>query len=223
VDIWCFERTGVGPLLDSYRVLVAHLDIDTVVLVDGGTDSLMRGDEAGLGTPHEDATSIVAVSELDIEQKLLVCLGFGVDRYHGVWHADFLEAVAFFAQHGGYLGLISLLEEMPAVLRYRAAVEAVCALMPGSESIVCLSILSALVGHYGDYHATARTQGSTLWINPLMPVYWGFTLDQVAARLLYRDEMRTTMTFEDVRRTIAIFRRNAELQQAIKPPMSIPA
>src|SRR5512139_3924757 len=58
--IYCFERTGVKPLLASYRTLVEQLSLDTVILVDGGTDSLMRGDEIGLGTPQEDISSIIA-------------------------------------------------------------------------------------------------------------------------------------------------------------------
>ncbi len=41
------------------------MHIDCVILVDGGTDSLMRGDEKQLGTPTEDMTSIAAVSMLD--------------------------------------------------------------------------------------------------------------------------------------------------------------
>jgi hypothetical protein len=46
VPVYCFERTGVRPLLEAYRALVAHLGVDTVILVDGGTDSLMRGSSA---------------------------------------------------------------------------------------------------------------------------------------------------------------------------------
>src|SRR5262245_31742228 len=44
VPIYCFERTGFKPLLEAYRALVSHTQADSVVLVDGGTDSLMRGD-----------------------------------------------------------------------------------------------------------------------------------------------------------------------------------
>jgi hypothetical protein len=87
VPIYCFEQTGVRPLLAAYRALVEQLGVDTVILVDGGTDSLMRGDEVGLGTPQEDIASIAAVDQLDVATKLLVCLGFGVDTFHGVCHA----------------------------------------------------------------------------------------------------------------------------------------
>src|SRR6266699_1533214 len=55
--IYCFDRTGVQPLLMAYQTLIDLLHVDTIILVDGGTDSLMRGDEAGLGTPEEDIAS----------------------------------------------------------------------------------------------------------------------------------------------------------------------
>jgi len=37
-----------------------------------------------LGTPEEDIASIAAVHQLQLDTKLLVCLGFGVDTFHGV-------------------------------------------------------------------------------------------------------------------------------------------
>lgn len=42
-----------------------RLEIDAVVLVDGGTDIMLRGDESALGTPVEDVTSMAAVAGLD--------------------------------------------------------------------------------------------------------------------------------------------------------------
>ena len=75
VDVYCFQGCGVKILLQGYRALVEHLSPDTIILVDGGTDSLMRGDEDGLGTPCEDISSILAVNELDLPRKYLSCLG----------------------------------------------------------------------------------------------------------------------------------------------------
>lgn len=180
--------------------------LDTILLVDGGTDRLMRGDESGLGTPHEDIASLTAVDELDAERKLLACIAFGVDYFHGVCRAHFLEAVAELTQRRAYLGMISLLEEMPEVNKYRQATEAVFAAMPNDISIVSSSVLSALAGNYGNHHATLRTRNSQLWINPLMPVYWCFQLTPVARRVLYREAMKGTETFTDVQRVIKEFR-----------------
>jgi len=219
VAIYCFERTGVRALLYAYRALVAHLGVDTVLLVDGGTDSLMRGDEHGLGTPQEDIASITAVHELDVERKLLVCLGFGIDHFHGVCQAHFLEATAELMRLGGYLGMVALVEEMPEVQHYRTATEAVFARMPHHISIVSSSILSALQGMYGDHHATDRTEGSELWINPLMTIYWCFRLAPVAQRILYREAMLHTQSYLDINYTIQEFRLRC---RTIRPPLAIP-
>jgi len=219
IPIYCFERTGVKPLLASYQALVKDLGVDTIILVDGGTDSLMRGDEAGLGTPHEDIASILSVNELPVERKMLACLGFGVDHFHGVCHAQFLEAVAELTSKHSYLGMFSLLDEMPEVQLYRKATQYVFNSMPQHISIVSSSIISALDGKYGNHHTTMRTQYSKLWINPLMPVYWCFQLPQVAERILYRDAMMNTETFSDSIDVINEFRSTLS---NIRPKETIP-
>lgn len=58
--VYAFPPLGVQTLRAAYRHLVERLDIDAVVLVDGGTDVLLRGDESDLGTPVEDITSLAA-------------------------------------------------------------------------------------------------------------------------------------------------------------------
>lgn len=205
VPVYCFDRTGAAPLRRAYEMLVGLLRPDAIVLVDGGTDSLMRGDEAGLGTPEEDAASICAVHALAVPMKLLVCVGFGVDAYHGVSHADVLEATADLATSRDYLGAWSLLPGTPEVEAYRGAVEFA---FRGSArpSIVNASILSAIDGRFGDHHATERTRGSELFINPLMSLCWAFRLDGVARRNLYLDRIRNTETHFDLRLAIEQFR-----------------
>jgi hypothetical protein len=217
-SIYCFHRTGCLPLLDAYRALATQLQLDTVVVVDGGTDGLMRGDEAGLGTPCEDISSIAAVDELDVERKILVCLGFGVDRYHGVCHAQFLEAVAELTKQGAFLGVFSLLEQMPEVQKYQAATKAVFTMMPQRLSMVNGSILAALEGHYGDSPQTEHANG-TLWINPLMTFYWAFDLKAVAKRILYLDDIKKTLSLWDTRHLIDTFRQSCE---NIRPWQDIP-
>jgi hypothetical protein len=219
VPVYCFERTGVKPLQASYQALVDHLSLDTIILVDGGTDSLMRGDEVGLGTPQEDISSIISVNQLPVERKMLVCLGFGVDSYHGVSHAHFLEAVAEITRNKGYLGMFSLVDQMPEVQMYKLATEFVFKSMPNDISIVSSSVISATDGHYGDYHATPRTRNSILWINPLMSVYWCFKLPVVAERILYREAMKNTDNYDDVNCVINEFRASC---RNIRPRQQIP-
>jgi hypothetical protein len=217
VPIYSFVKTGARPLAEGYQALVERLDLDTIILVDGGTDSLMRGDEPGLGTPEEDVASIAAVARLDVPTRLLVCLGFGVDTYHGVCHSHFLEAVADLTRTGHFLGAWSLTAEMPEVMLYAEATLAVLAAMPDAPSIVSTSILSAVAGQFGDYHATRRTHGSTLFINPLMTLYWCFRMEAVAARLLYPEALYTTDTPEEITMMIHQFRASLPELKDWKP------
>jgi hypothetical protein len=206
VPIYCFPKVGVLPLAEAYVTLADELEVDTVLLVDGGTDSLMRGDEAGLATPEEDIASLAAVHGLEGVRKLLACIGFGIDTFHGLCHVHFLEAVAQLTEAGAFLGAWSLTVDMPEVALYREAVLAAHRAMPDAPSVVSSSILSAVAGKFDDYHVTKRTHGSTLFINPLMILYWGFQLDAVAERLLYPDSLYLTSTSEEVGTVIRRFR-----------------
>src|SRR5436305_2969796 len=87
-EVFAFDKTGVRQLTAAYRRLAADRQFDAVVVVDGGSDSLLRGTETGLGTPAEDATTLLAADSLaDVPVRLLVAAGFGVDAFHGVAHA----------------------------------------------------------------------------------------------------------------------------------------
>src|SRR6266700_101685 len=205
--IYAIERTGAQPVLAAYEWLVSELRPDTLILVDGGTDALMRGDEAGLGTPQEDMVSLLAAHAMTgVERKYLLCVGFGIDAFHGVCHAHFLENVAALIESGGYLGAWSLTREMEEFSFYRDACDFVAKRMPRQPSIVNASVISAVQGWFGDRHATKRTEGSELFINPLMALYWAFRLEQVAQRNLYLDRIRDTTTYQELSRAIEAFR-----------------
>ncbi|MCA9619754.1 MAG: DUF1152 domain-containing protein, partial [Myxococcales bacterium] len=159
-----------------------------------GTDSLMRGDEAGLGTPHEDIATLLAIESLDLP-RYLVCLGFGIDAFHGVCHAHFLENTAELAQSDAYLGTFSVLRDQEEGRAYLELVDFATSEEPTHPSIVNTSIAASLQGHFGDHHATSRTRGSELFINPLMGIYWSYEASAVIDRILYKDLVRPTETF----------------------------
>lgn len=214
--VYAIDKVGVAPTRAAYAHLVESLDVDAVVLVDGGTDMLMRGDESGLGTPAEDMTSLAAVAGLDVPTKLLASLGFGIDAFHGVCHAQVLEAIADLTRDGGFFGSMSLLPSMPEVVRYREAVEYAHRKM--QPSIVNASILDAVAGHFGDHHSTERTKGSKLFINPLMSILWSFDLAAVARRSLYLRDLEGTQSIWDVQLVIEAFRHGVRT----KPRTTIP-
>jgi hypothetical protein len=205
IPVHAFDKVGVAPVREGYSHLVQALGLDGIVLVDGGTDILMRGDEAGLGTPAEDMTSLASVSALDVPVRMVACIGFGVDSYHGVCHSHWLENVAALATDGAFLDAVSLLKAMPEVQFYIDGVNAADAAMPRRTSIVNGSIVSAIEGHFGDHHRHSRTVDSKLFINPLMSLMWMFDLEGVARRNLYLDRLSHTESNWDVHLAIAAF------------------
>lgn len=213
VCVYAFPQCGVVPLEASYQYLVEELNLDAIVLVDGGTDSLMRGDESGLGTPSEDIASIVAVDRANVHTKILTCIGFGVDRFHGVCHAQFLEAVAALTSQGAFLGSFSVLSDTEEGKKYLKLVNYASGKTASRPSIVNTSIASSIEGRFGDFHATERTYGSKLWISPLMSIYWSFQLDAVVARNLYAKRLSNTESLYDVAAVIEEFRKEVEVRQ----------
>jgi hypothetical protein len=204
--VYAFPPLGVQTLREAYRHLVERLDIDAVVLVDGGTDILMHGDENALGTPVEDATSLVAVAGIDLPVKLVTCLGFGIDAYHGVNHVQVLENIAALDREGGYLGALSIPGASPEAVLYRDAVADAQAATPERPSIVNGQIAAAISGAFGDVQFTRRTRDSSLFVNPLMAIYFTVDLDKLAARLLYRDRIEPTYGRRQVIGRIEAFR-----------------
>jgi hypothetical protein len=91
--------------------------------------------------------------------------------------------------------------------------------MPAAPSIVSLSVVSAIEGDFGDVHRTTRTQGSTLFINPLMSMYWAFELSAVARRCLYLDAIGATETPFEGAAVIEAFRNSVRV---IRPRLDIP-
>ncbi|WP_433618346.1 DUF1152 domain-containing protein [Dactylosporangium sp. CA-139114] len=204
--VYAFPKVGVQGLRAAYRHLVDHLGIDAIVLVDGGTDILMRGDEAGLGTPVEDMTSLAAVAGIDLPVKLVSCLGFGIDAYHGVNHSQVLENLAALDRDGAYLGALSIPGASREAALYRDAVAAAQAATPLRPSIVNGQIAAATRGDFGDVQFTQRTRGSALFVNPLMAIYFTVALDALAARSLYLDRLENTYGMRQVATRIEQFR-----------------
>ncbi|MEU6202552.1 DUF1152 domain-containing protein [Micromonospora musae] len=215
--VYAIPPLGVQTLRAAYRHLVKQLDLDAVVLVDGGTDILLRGDESDLGTPVEDITSLAAVTELDVPVKLVTSLGFGIDAYDGVNHVEVLENLAALERDGGYLGALSIPGSSREAALYRDAVADAQAATPDRPSIVQGQIAAATGGAFGDVRFSRRTTGGDLFVNPLMAIYFTVDLDKLAARCLYLDRIENTVGRRQVITRIQAFRdelRHARIPRA---------
>ncbi|MEW6247505.1 MAG: DUF1152 domain-containing protein [Nitrospirota bacterium] len=196
VTIWSFHKTGAKPLLENYRVLIERLSIDGIVLIDGGVDSLVRGDESGMGTFVEDAISLFAVNELkQLAVRIHACLGLTIEP--DVAHTQVLENVAGLMETNAFLGGCALAPQMDAYRLYEEAVLYAQGKRYQDPSVINSCIISATRGYFGDHHLTEKTGGSRLHISPLMSWYWFFDLPAVARRNYFLAALRNTDTFLD--------------------------
>jgi len=216
--VYTFEKVGVAPLRAAYARLVQELALEAIVLVDGGTDILMRGDEEGLGTPQEDMASLGAVAGLEGVEGFVVSIGFGVDTYHGVCHAHVLENIAALERAGGYLGAFAVTSAMPEGRAYLSAVSHAQGMTPGRSSIVNGSIAAAIEGKFGDVRFTERTAGGELFINPLMGIYFAFELPALARQSLYLHLLEGTESIFDVDARIREFRHTVQPRLRVPIP-----
>jgi hypothetical protein len=195
----CNARRFTVPALRAfYRRLAREQNVDAAVIVDGGSDSLMRGDEEGLGDPIEDAVSVTALADLhEIRERLLVTVGLGCDRFNQVSDAASLRAIAELTAAGGFLGAVALHEGSPAFAFYRDALDHLDARQP-FRSVLSGAVISAGEGRFGRDEVPERLQKRVregeLFLWPLMAMLWGFDVRAVAARSLIAGWIREQTT-----------------------------
>lgn len=218
ITVWCFEKTGARPLIQNYQILVRHLGIDAIILVDGGVDSLMRGDEPEPGTIFEDSLSLLAVNELKkVPTRLVACLGLGIEAE--IDYRFVFENMASLAKDGAFRGSCSLSNDMASYRQFEDAVMQVFDQQPEYASVICSSVISAVRGEYGNYHLTKRTHGSALRISPLMPIYWFFDLPALAQRNLLLPNLRLTYSVEDAWKAMQEARKGLKHRPVPEQPL----
>jgi hypothetical protein len=183
-----YARSFSVPLLSElYRELVERHAVDAIISVDGGSDSLMRGDEEGLGDPIEDCVTVTTVAGLaGVELKLLLTVGLGCDRYNHVSDAASLRAIAELTAAGGFLGAAAVEPSSEAFRFYRDCV-AFLERRHAFRSVLAGAVISACEGGFGETVPArlANRLGSTgPWLWPLMSIIWAFDPAAVVERSL---------------------------------------
>lgn len=81
--LYVIGRNGSQLVRLALSTLIEDHEIDTVIMIDGGVDSLMHGDEEGCGTILEDSITLAATKGITGVNKYLVSLGFGAETEEG--------------------------------------------------------------------------------------------------------------------------------------------
>lgn len=178
VPVWTFKRDqSVTEYSKSLNILVKHLEIDTILLVDGGVDSIMTGDEECPGTMMEDSLTLAAVKNANVKNKLLTCVGFGTEIEENLSHYLALENMSKIIKQGGFYGSCSLVDFMDCFKQYKEVCEHVWNQPGHRKSHVQTRIIPAAEGEFGDYHMYPMEKKSDVFVSPLMNIYWFFNAE----------------------------------------------
>jgi hypothetical protein len=202
----------VPRLQRFYRQVLGSHAIDAVILVDGGSDSLMAGDEEGLGDPIEDAVSVAAVAAIDdLQAKVLISIGLGADRFNHVSDAASLRAIAELTRMGGFLGAIALGPASPGAVFYRECLDHIYGAQ-SFRSVMAGTIAAAIDGAFGRDALPPllpdRVAAGDLYVWPLMAMLWAFDVDVVARRSLIAAWIRECATVQECHAALASGRQS---------------
>lgn len=182
--VWMLNsRTHVQGLKNAFEKLVEYLGIDAIVLVDGGVDSIMRGDEDGSGTMLEDTLTLAStrgLSKNGIEiPRILACIGFGTEIEERLSHYRALENISHITKQGGFYGSCSIVEYMKSFQFYKKACEYIWSQNGHKKSHISTRIILAAEGEFGNIHSYEPELENPveICISPLMNMYWFFEAD----------------------------------------------
>ena len=173
IIVWAFRKTGVIPLQYSLRELIARLNIDCIILIDGGVDSLNTGDEEGSGTLLEDSIVIASLVDFDID-KYLMCIGFGTEVEENVCGYNVLRNISEIIKENGFYGSCSLTKDMKSYLLYKNACYYTFNLPFHSTSHIHRRIIPAIEGEFDDFHSTSEDMDTKIFISAFMSIVWFF-------------------------------------------------
>ncbi len=174
--VWMIDRAAVPQLKKSYERLIDHLQIDGIILVDGGVDSIMVGDEDGSGTMFEDTLTLAATKDIQLP-KVLACIGFGTEIEENLSHYRALENISNITKQGGFYGNCSLVSYMKAFKFYKTACEYIWNQPGHKKSHISTRIIPAAEGEFGNFQMYEDENAVEVCISPLMNLYWFFEAD----------------------------------------------
>lgn len=220
VPIWMFAKCGSAPLKIAYLRLMQHLGgIDALILTDGGVDSLMRGDESGPGTLLEDTISLAAVADINIPIKLLACCGFGTEVEEMVCHHHALENIAALAKIGGFLGSCAMIPQMEEFQLFESACRYVWEQPSHHRSHISTRIIPAVHGEFGNFQMYKEDRPTSVFISPLMSLYWFFDAQKVIEQSHIVPLFKSTQNIDQAKRILLRF---YEQNVHIRPRRAIP-
>ncbi|CAF4802522.1 unnamed protein product [Rotaria sp. Silwood1] len=166
-----YIKTRIELIVEAYRYLIHGRTIDELVLIDGGSDVLLTGNELELGTPIEDMSHARAVDLLssdEVKSKYIVVIGTNLEVGHGVLKSNIDARLTALSSDAIFTWLWQY-EDDDDIRRYVEIFHRCCP----RQSIVHSLICAALQGHQGYYlpeHLRSRITKSVVELDRKTPL-----------------------------------------------------
>lgn len=216
-EIYINGRVGASQLRESYKEIVKRHNIDHIIMVDGGVDSLMRGDEQNPGTITEEFIAFAALKYIQVP-KTLMCMGFGCEKEEKISHYRVLENIAFLIREGAFIGSCSMTKDLQSFKFYRSAYEYVDGIPNHKKSHIHPRIISAVEGVFDEVAFEGETvmkNSVSVLLSPLMGVMWFFNGDIVIKKNDMVSMLELHKTFLESLMTVQTNRSNRRNHQPI--------
>lgn len=210
VGIYCFVDCGLTNLIKDYEILVELHNIKSILLCDGGCDSIMKGNEEHLGTPVEDVMSMYAVHSLKsknmIDRVYLSCLGVTVDTFIEIKYIDMMKNINRLINSNALIYQEFYNKNEDNIKKY---INVFSNCQPKYSLINCC-IVSALNGNFGNYHhefLEERFKESTFNIDILTSCIFIFDFDIICKSNLYFNNLINYNDSDDIDEYIQNFNK----------------
>jgi len=208
---------------EALITIVKINNIDTVIAVDGGCDSVLFGVEEDLATPVEDMMTVYLVNKFKkegtIENAYLTCLGTNVELIN---HQDFIKNMEKIKENNGLVDSINLKNiyeksESESESKSESKSESNSQINKDdvnryinlfkscntNNSIINSSIVASIEGHHGRYENPSLKNRISLkenfpFLNEQTPILWIFDLEIVAKNIIYLDQLDTLKDMDDI-------------------------
>jgi len=186
---------GVQNYFEAIDAIVRTCECDAIILVDAGVDSLVIGDEEGLGTYAEDFLTLLASIKSDLP-VYLQCIGLGTEA--GIAIDDFWVNLSIHRKNDAYLGCFDWMKSDFGVSLY---LDAVASCIPENSSIHSL-LSAAIAGKYGAICPTPLKKrglddGEVL-IHPMMTLAFWFDARRIMSGRMFVDECSAALSLRDL-------------------------
>lgn len=176
--VYTLPKAGVKAVRSQIAKIIQDHQIEIIVLVDGGVDSLMHGDEEGAGTWLDDTVAMTAINGIDEKiPKILACIGFGTELEEELCHYHVLKNMAELIAMNAFYGTFSLTKQNVAFQKYQEACEYVW--QGQRKSHIHTKIISAVHGFFGEQNLYNEIDAQVStgvkcknFTSPLMSLYW---------------------------------------------------